>query len=491
MKHIILFIILGVWSPSRALSAVINVGADYQYKLLNQAFLVVKPGDSIVCHDLIIQGGLSVSNLSGTSEKWIYIMTSSGKTITIQGGSNSIQFSDCAYLHIEGFIIQGQTGNGLNIDDAGTFDSPTYHIRIKGCTFQNISATGNNDLLKLSGLDYFEILSCIFKNGAAGGSGIDMVGCHHGVIADNHFENMGSNSIQAKGGTSGIQILRNRFENGGARALNLGGSTGLAFFRPQNATSEAENIEVIANVIKGSEAAVAFVGCREVNVSNNTILFPKKWVIRVLQETVDVTRFLPCGNNSFYNNIVVLNNDVNIEANIGPNTAPATFTFTKNLWYKTTVSGWQGPDLPGTISGQIINDPKFSMGSDVILSSNSPAIGAGQPYDLPTKDIFGNVFSNPPSIGAFEAKPNISAVSDHEIKVKIFPNPFQDVLRFEWVDEGEKNISIIGADGRIVRNGISNEQNSMWDCTDLPSGLYLISVKQNSKHLIKKLIKHE
>jgi len=58
--------------------------------------------------------------------------------------------------------------------------------------------SGNNDLLKLSGLDYFEIRNCEFRNGAEGGSGIDMVSCHHGIIQGNHFENLGSNSIQCK-----------------------------------------------------------------------------------------------------------------------------------------------------------------------------------------------------------------------------------------------------------------------------------------------------
>ncbi|MBP6236364.1 MAG: T9SS type A sorting domain-containing protein [Saprospiraceae bacterium] len=476
---------------SESYSAVIPVGANYTYKVLNEAFMIATPGDSIICHDLIIQGGLSVSNLSGTADKWIYIMAASGKTVTIQGGSNSIQFSDCAYLQIEGFTIQGQIGNGMNIDDAGTFNSPTHHIKIKECVFQNINATGNNDLLKLSGLDNFEIVSCIFKNGAVGGSGIDMVGCHSGVIAENYFENMGSNSIQAKGGTSDIQILRNRFENGGARALNLGGSTGLSFFRPQNATSEAENIQVIANVIKGSEASVAFVGCRNVSVSNNTILFPKKWVIRILQETVDVSRFLPCGNNLFYNNIVVVNNDVNTEVNIGPDTAPATFNFTKNLWYKITNIGWQGPNLPGNVSGQIIKDPKFEVGSDVVLSADSPAISAGQSYTFPAKDIFGNIFSNPPSLGAYEAKPVVSSTDDKNIYANIYPNPFDEFLNFEFSDDGIRNISIINMDGKMVKNVISCEQDSTIDARDLKPGMYLISIIQNSRQMIKKIIKHK
>ncbi|MBK9982774.1 MAG: hypothetical protein IPP15_10180 [Saprospiraceae bacterium] len=64
----------------------------------------------------------------------------------------------------------------------GTYATPAHHIKFENCTFRNIDATGNNDLLKLSGLDSFEIRHCVFLNGADGGSGMDMVGCHDGLI---------------------------------------------------------------------------------------------------------------------------------------------------------------------------------------------------------------------------------------------------------------------------------------------------------------------
>ncbi|MBC7886099.1 MAG: T9SS type A sorting domain-containing protein [Saprospiraceae bacterium] len=489
MKHLLLILTLSVFFQDRSICSVLHVGASYQYHALTEATAIAKPGDSIICHDLIMQGGMSVSNLSGTSERWIYILAESGKTITIQGGTNSIQFSDCAYLHIEGFTIQGQTGNGMNIDDAGSFDSPTHHLRIVGCTFQNINATGNNDLLKLSGLDFFEIYSCLFFNGAAGGSGIDMVGCHHGMIFENVFKNLGSNSIQCKGGSSDIQILRNQFENGGARALNLGGSTGLSFFRPQNATTEAENIQVIANVFQGSEASIAFVGCRNVEVSNNTILFPKKWVIRILQETVDVTRFLPCGANSFYNNIVVLDNAVSVEANIGPNTEEETFMFNKNLWYKTTNQNWQGPDLPGTVSGQIIDNPKILPGSLFILESTSPAISAGVTYNLPVKDILGSYFNSPPTIGAYEAVPLITQVDDIETKVDIFPNPFDDEIQVYFNDNSFKTISMMDVNGKLIHYFETFDQSMSIFCNELLPGVYFMKISNGREQMTRVLVK--
>lgn len=438
--------------------ATLHVGDNQTFKLLPQATSIAVAGDVIICHDAVMQGGMAIANLKGNANNWITIKAEEGKTITIQGGSNSIQFSDCEYLHFEGFTIQGQTGNGVNIDDGGTFETPTHHIRIVNCTFRDINATGNNDLLKLSGLDDFEIRQCDFLNGATGGSGIDMVGCHRGLIEENNFKNLGSNSIQAKGGTALLMIFRNTFENGGARSLNLGGSTGLQFFRPLDATTEAQDIKVIGNFFQGSEAPIAYVGSRNVEVSNNTILFPGKWVVRILQETVDPTRFLPCGENSFFNNIIVVNNNVNTEVNIGPNTAPETFDFNKNIWYKTTNQNWSGPNLPGNVVDQMVLNPALVSNTSYELMPTSPAIGAGLPYNTYYKDIDGNLFNNPPSIGAFESNPLVVEVNDVVDKnFSVYPNPFHHFITLDFGESSEKTISLYDIKGILLHKLVSTE----------------------------------
>ena len=469
--------------------ATLHVGTAYALKLLTDATSIAQPGDTIICHNATMTGGMYIENLQGSANKWIYIMAEPGKTVTIQGGNNSIQMSDCAYLHIEGFTIQGQTGNGLNIDDGGSFASPTNHIRIVNVKFQNINASGNNDFLKLSGLDHFEIYHCSFLNGAAGGSGIDMVGCHFGMIYENNFKNLGSNSIQAKGGTSDLEILRNQFDNGGARALNLGGSTDLQFFRPQNATTEAERIKVIANVIQGSEAPVAFVGSRQVEVSNNTILYPKKWVMRILQETVDPTRFLPCGDNSFYNNIIVVDNNVNTEVNIGPDTAPETFEFSNNMWYKSTNANWSGPTLPGTKINQWVDNPEIQSGSTYILSNSSPAIGLGIAYTMLKKDIVGNYFNAHPSLGAYEANPLSTQVKNIADDVAIYPNPFEHELNISFDSDEPTWITLVNLEGRVVSRQIKKEQTHQIQSELLPSGIYFVVMEWGTERIVRMVVK--
>ncbi len=467
---------------------VLHVGQGYAYAQISTAAAIAQPGDTILCHDAVISGGMYISQLTGTAGKWIYIIAHEANVI-LQGGTNSIQLSDCAFLHIEGFTIRQQTGNGMNIDDGGSFESPSHHIRIVNCIFRDIQATGNNDLLKLSGIDYFEIRDCQFLNGAAGGSGIDMVGCHHGMIWQNEFINPGSNAIQAKGGSHDVQILRNRFENGGSRALNLGGSTGLAFFRPQNANTEAENIQVSANLFLGAEAPIAFVGCRNVTVSNNTILYPRKWVIRILQETVDPTRFLPCGDNVFFNNIIVLDNAVNTEVNIGPNTAPSTFMFSHNLWFKSTNASWNGPVLPGTVNDQIVKDPMFTSGSEILLDNNSPAIGAGKSYNFPVMDYFGSLFNQPPTIGAYEARPFINASTDLTENMEVYPNPFEDFLYCSFGNSKMRELKLFDMYGRVVNSIESEDAHVTMHCEGLLQGIYFLRIQSDGKNRTTTMIK--
>lgn len=186
--------------------------------------------------------------------------------------------------------------------------------------------------------------------------------------------------------------------------MNLGGSTGLAFFRPQNATFEAADILVQANLIQGSQAPIAYVGSTRVKVCNNTIIKPTKWVIRILQETVDPTRFIPCGNNEFCNNIVVIDQAVSTEVNIGPNVNESSFLFSHNMWQKIGTTNWRGPStLPVIDPNQIVADPLF-VANSFLLTSASPAIGKGKWYVELSKDYFDRTYLNPPTIGYHEPR---------------------------------------------------------------------------------------
>lgn len=401
MIRCILFLLL---SPVVG-ATVLHVGAGHPYANVRLASLDAQPGDTIYIHAGTYTGGAWIENLNGTPTSRIVIRGEDRATAVFEGSTEAMHFVECSYVNIENVTVRRQTGNGINIDDAGTFDTPTHHIVIRNVTFMDMNASGNNDFLKLSGLDDFAVTQCLFERGSAGGSGIDMVGCHRGLITNNMFRTLGSNAIQAKGGTQFIRIRGNMFVDAGERSVNLGGSTGLQFFRPIDAPFEAADLQVWANVFIRSITPIAYVGAVRIDVANNTIIQPVRWIFRVLQETVDASRFAPCGNNSFRNNIVVYRSSISTHVNIGANTAPETFTLSNNLWYNADDPSRSRPQLGSITEGSSIYglDPlMMNTLSDQRLQKSSPAIGKGLPIDSIITDFEGNPYASPPSIGAFE-----------------------------------------------------------------------------------------
>jgi hypothetical protein len=485
----LLVLILLLCSPRLAYLQVLHVGGSYPYPTLDAALQDVTPGDTIRIHEGTYSGGLYEENVQGTAQAWITIEAAPGEVVIFEGGTNAWQFTDAAYLHIQGMIFQHQTGNGLNFDDGGTYDTPAHHVHFSDCTFRDMSASGNNDMLKLSGLDSFEIRQCAFLNGAEGGSGIDMVGCHDGTVVDCEFRDQGSNCIQMKGGTRNIVVERIFFKNGGQRTLNIGGSTDLQFFRPLDATYEAADIKVYANVFIGSIAPVAFVGCINSEVVNNTIYLPNKWVLRILQETVDTTRFATCGNNAFINNIIYIDNQVTVECNIGPNTDPQSFMFFNNLWFHSEDIFWTGPVLPVTDVDAIFgSDPFFrdAENEDFSLLLGSLAIRGGKEVDQPIVDYILNNYNHPRSIGAYEGEP-ASAVHDLSKSIQpvtIYPNPTSGKLTIVIPEMAHDDItiSIISRAGQVMNKFNANTDISGlvdFDPGHLAPGLYYVLIQFN------------
>jgi hypothetical protein len=265
-----------------------------------------------------------------------------------QGGTTGWKFSRCEGLTLRHLRVSGQKWSGLNLDDGGELDKPVKGITLENLEISDIGPQGNFDGIKCSGLEGLTIRDCTISGWA--GQGIDFVGCHKSLITGCQFIGKpgysASAGIQLKGGTSEVTVENCHFKNGGIRPVNVGGSTGLAYFRPQGAKHEARNIMMRNNVIEGSECAVAFVGVDGAEFCGNTILFPEKWIFRILQETSE-PGFVPCRNVVIKDNrIVFRRSQVKVDLNISKGTEAGTFQFENNRWFAEDKPVASKPKLP-------------------------------------------------------------------------------------------------------------------------------------------------
>ncbi len=352
-----------------------------------------KPGTRVNVAPGVYEGGFAFANLRGTEQHSIVITAADAANPPVfRGGASGIQLSDPEYVELHDLIFEKQTGNGLNIDDGGSMESPALQIVLLNLTVRDIGPKGNCDGIKLSGVDNFVLEGCTIERWGDGGSAVDMVGCRRGSLRKCVFRNPAdvacATGVQAKGGSRGIGIQRCRFENAGSRAVNIGGSTGLEYFRPALASwteprFEALDIFVAGNTFIGSDTPVAFVGADLCFVRFNTIYLPNRWAMRILQETRE-ENFVPCRAGEFTDNLVVFRSDHWSEGgvNCGPGTEPKSFRFERNVWccIDDPSRARAAVHLPAPEIGGVYGvDPMFKDAAkgDLTLREGSPATMAG------------------------------------------------------------------------------------------------------------------
>ncbi len=335
--RMLLFLLLGSWAVADEI-IVRDVSS------LRTALRDLKPGTTLKIAPGDYPGGHSVIGI----ERLTIEALDAKNPPHFKGGGNAWHFSRSNDLTLRNLRVSGQTGNGLNLDDGGDLANPTTGITIEHVEISDIGPKGNHDGIKCSGLDKLTIRDCSITGW--GGQGIDFVGCHHSLITGCRFIGKegftASAGIQLKGGTSDVIVEKCHFTNAGERPINVGGSTGLPYFRPQGAKYEATRLIVRDNVIEDSLCAAAFVGVDGAEFSGNTILFPTKWIFRILQETKE-PGFALCRNVLIKNNTIVFRRaQVQIDINIGDGTAPETFRFENNHWFAEDKPQASKPRLP-------------------------------------------------------------------------------------------------------------------------------------------------
>jgi hypothetical protein len=387
--------------------------ASSPYRTVARAAQNATPGTRIKLQAGIYPADGSIKNLHGTLKEPIAIVANGDVVFDAAGAISVMHFSDPRYVVLQGFTVKNTKVHGVNIDDGGSYDTPAEHIIIRNLKFHNIGTGGNHDCLKMSGVDRFMVLNSEFDD-CDHGEAIDMVGCHEGVIKGNVFKNIPINAINTKGGSADILIQGNRFTDIASRAINAGGHTGFDYYRPIYAPYEGARIHMLANIFERvgtkSGAAVSFTGCDHCVFANNTIIEPRSYIVRILQERQG-ERFVPSRYGYFINNIIVFNtSDIDDYVNIGEGTSPETFTFGNNLWYALNDPEFSGPDIPSVIpseTGSIIQqNPQLDIASEnYTIPKTSPAAGGGR--DVPSAiatDYSGAPYNSPIDIGAFSAQ---------------------------------------------------------------------------------------
>ena len=380
MTRLALLAALALGSPPSRAQADDRVAVSTDEEL-RRALADAGPGTTIALEPGEYRGGIGARGLRGEPGRPIVIAGSDpGRPPTIRGGGTGMHLIGPSHVVLRDLAFEGASGNGVNVDDGGTRDAPAIDVVLRNLRVRDIGPEGNSDGIKLSGVDDFRVEGCTVERWGSGGSAIDMVGCHGGLISGCTFRDGGGNGVQAKGGTSDVDVRRCRFEGAGERALNLGGSTGRPYFRPGGAGYEAKDLSVEDCVVIGSEAGVAFVGVVGARVRHCLFVRPGRYAIRILQESRG-PEFAPCRDGRFEDNVVAFRSDeLAMAVNVGAGTAPETFAIARNVWYCLDDPSQSRPPSPlPEVGGRYGVDPGLGdLGRDGLdLPPGSPARPAG------------------------------------------------------------------------------------------------------------------
>lgn len=381
MRILLTVVLLTLAAGSVAADETVRVETVEQ---LRQAVRQAQPGTTIAIAPGEYAGDLYLENVRGEEGRPITLTGAEPDDPPVfVGGRQGIHLQHPRHVTLAHIVVEGTQSNGINIDDGGTMRASATGIVLRHVTVRDVRMSGNHDGIKLSGLSDFRIENCLVERWGDGAQGIDMVGCHRGHVTGTTLRDGGATAtgITMKGGSERITIERCHFDNAGARAVNVGGSTGMAFFRPQPPPPyEARAITVTRCTFVGADTPVAFVGVDGARFTWNTVYRPRRWAARILQETTGED-FVPSRDGVYAHNLVVFRSDeLRTAVNVGPGTQAESFTFAGNWWYCEDAPDRSEPRLPvAEREGVYGRDPQLRdpENGDLRPAADSPARQVG------------------------------------------------------------------------------------------------------------------
>ncbi|MDM4018829.1 hypothetical protein, partial [Roseiconus lacunae] len=347
-----------------------------------QAVAVAGPGTTIsIAPGTYDRWYIPQSGLRGTAEAPITIQgldPSSPPVIVAQLNGvlrkEAIHLGDMSYVILRNLVAQGGSENGVNIDSSSQELQSnglknTHHVTIENLTILDTDTDGNHDALKISDVDFFTVRNSRMEQW--GGSAIDCLRCRYGVVEGNQFlgTNTGNNAVNMKYQTENMLILRNFIRDASTdQAINIGGPE-----IPGPGGYAARDIEVAGNRFVGSGAPVAWNSSDGGFVHHNTVVLPRKWLMRISGR-------LEFEGGRFENNLIVFDSDVvkqegwrvNMHS-LTPADAPQSFSFAQNAWFDQSQKPFDiNVDLPtAEINGVYGVDPELDSLVDPALSAQS------------------------------------------------------------------------------------------------------------------------
>lgn len=304
---------------------------------LGAALRRARPGDRV----LVAPG---TYRAAASNRKTFYagdIKGAEGKPITItaadpqrppvfEGGSENFQLSNCRYIIVDRIHTRAATVNNFQFDVC-------EHIIISNCVSSDIADKGNCDGIKMPGCADFLIYNCQVRNWGTEGSAIDMVGCARGLIMKSRFsfprvDGWTANGVQGKGAGQRIGVYQCRFDDASFRAIQFGGTSVASFHgrkpQPGKRGHAAYDMAAMGNVIHSGEAPVAYASAADCVFAYNTIVNPRKYILRVLKEGP----FDPQRGNTFTRNLIVYG-QIGQVLNTSGNEPADAVTLSENYWY--------------------------------------------------------------------------------------------------------------------------------------------------------------
>ena len=324
----------------------VSTATDFQTALNTAA-----PGDEIVLAPGTYAGRFAASGL-----KDVLIRSADpGDKAVIAAANEGLKIDLSNGVTVEDLVVKGAKYNGINI--SGPDGNLTTGITLRRVEVYDTGGTGNEDGIKLSAVADFLIDNVTVSNWGTGGTGIDMVGCHRGLIENSYLTNpddpMAGFGIRPKGGSTQIRIRANRFDSASERPIQFGGITSLNVFRPSSAALgpyEADAIVAEGNTIVGGRAPISFANTvTDTNrFSDNLSYGSTKWAGRILMENKE-PGFGRTENGVIKDNVFVWSQNVtnlaSIPFNVGSDAAYDTFTLSGNEWYNQSNPGNSTPNL--------------------------------------------------------------------------------------------------------------------------------------------------